>query len=137
MPTTPPSWTYFWTMELPSTTASVSQQAPEIWYPTWPGSGEATCAFFTEHIHDPEYFGLKSLLKTGYLFGIQHIYGDLTRADGKDPLDFPAFLKNPTEYEAVVTNALTGKPEYFGKDAMKQDDYRPIMAFSSIPSFSV
>ncbi len=90
--------------------------------------------FFTEHIHDPEYFGLKSLLKTGDLFGIQHIYGDLTRADGKDPLDFPAFLRNPTEYEAVVTNALTGKPEYFGKDAMKQDDYRLIMASSSIPA---
>ena len=89
--------------------------------------------FFTEHIHDPEYFGLKSLLKTGNLFGIQHIYGDLTRANGKDPLDFPEFLKNPAEYEAVVTNALTGKPEYFGKDAMQQDDYRLIMASSSIP----
>lgn len=89
--------------------------------------------FFTEHIHDPEYFGLKSLMKTGDLFGIQHIYGDLTRADGKDPLDFPAFLANPTEYEAVVTNALTGRPEYFGKDAMKQDDYRLIMASSAIP----
>ena len=89
--------------------------------------------FFTEHMHDPEYFGIKSLLKTGNLFGIQHIYGDLTRKDGKDPFDFPAFLKNPTEYEAVVTNALTGKPEYFGKDATKQDDYRLIMASSAIP----
>ena len=90
--------------------------------------------FFTEHIHDPEYFGLRSLLKTGDLFGIQHIYGDLTRADGKDPLDFPAFLNNPTEYEAEVTNALTGRPEYFGKEAMKQDDYRLIMASSAIPA---
>lgn len=90
--------------------------------------------FFTEHIHDPEYFGLRSLLKTGDLFGIHHIYGDLTRAGGKDPLDFPAFLNNPTEYEAVVTNALTGKPEYFGKEAMKQDDYRLIMASSAIPA---
>lgn len=89
--------------------------------------------FFTEHIHDPEYFGLRSLLKTGDLFGIRHIYGDLTRAGGKDPLDFPAFLENPAEYEAAVTNALTGAPEYFGKDAMKQDDYRLIMASSAIP----
>lgn len=89
--------------------------------------------FFTEHIHDPEYFGLKSLLKTGDLFGIQHIYGDLTQANGKDPLNFQALLKNPTKYEAVATNALTGKPEYFGKDAMKQDDYRLIMASSAIP----
>ena len=49
-------------------------------------------------------------------------------------LDFPAFLNNPTEYEAVVTNALTGRPEYFGKEAMKQDDYRLIMASSAIPA---
>lgn len=36
--------------------------------------------FFTDHIHSPDYFGLKSLLKTGDLFGLKYIYGDLTRA---------------------------------------------------------
>ena len=89
--------------------------------------------FFTEHIHSSRYFGLKSLLKTGNLFGLQYIYGELTCRDGKDPLDFSAFCKNPTAYEAVVTNALTGKPEYFGREMMKQDDYRLIMASSAIP----
>lgn len=89
--------------------------------------------FFTEHIHSPRYFGLKSLMKTGDLFGLQYIYGGLTCAEGQDPLDFNAFMKNPAEYEAVVTNALTGKPEYFGREMMKQDDYRLIMASSAIP----
>ena len=89
--------------------------------------------FFTDHIHSSSYFGLKSLLKTGDLFGLKYIYGELTRRDGKDPLDFPALMKNPMEYEAVVTNALTGKPEYYGKERMKQDDYRLIMASSAIP----
>lgn len=89
--------------------------------------------FFTDHIHSPRYFGLKSLLKTGDLFGLQYIYGELTRAEGQDPLDFPAFMHNPSEYEAVVTNAVTGKPEYFGREMMKQDDYRLIMASSAIP----
>lgn len=79
--------------------------------------------FFTEYIHAPEYFGLKSLLKTGDLFGIRHICGDLTREDVKAPLDFPTFLQNSTEY-------VTGEAEYFGKDAMKQDAYRLIMASS-------
>lgn len=97
------------------------------------GQRERNLRFFTEHLHDPEYFGVQSLIKSGDIFGIRHIYGDLTRADGKDPLDFPAFLNNPAEYEAVVTNALTGKPEYFGKSVMKQDDYRLIMASSAIP----
>ena len=90
--------------------------------------------FFTEHIHSPDYFGLRSLLKTGDLFGLQYIYGALTNSTGEDPLDFPAIMKNPAEYQVVVTNALTGKPEYFGKEGMKQDDYRLVMASCAIPA---
>lgn len=92
--------------------------------------------FFTEHIHSSKYFGLKSLLKTGELFGLQYIYGELTRTGGKDPLDFQAFMENPAEYEAVVTNALTGKPEYYGRELIRKDDYRLIMASSAIPMAS-
>ena len=90
--------------------------------------------FFTEHIHNPDYFGLRSFLKTGDLFGLQYIYGTLTNSMGKDPLDFPTLKNNPAEYEVVVTNALTGKAEYFGKETMVQDDYRLIMASSAIPA---
>ena len=90
--------------------------------------------FFTEHIHNPGYFGLRSFLKTGNLFGLQYIYGTLTNSTGKDPLDFPTLKNNPAEYEVVVTNALTGKAEYFGKETMAQDDYRLIMASSAIPA---
>ena len=90
--------------------------------------------FFTEHIHSPVYFGLRSFLKTGNLFGLQYIYGTLTNSTGKDPLDFPTLKNNPAEYEVVVTNALTGKAEYFGKETMAQDDYRLIMASSAIPA---
>lgn len=89
--------------------------------------------FFTEHTHSSNYFGIKSLVKTGNLFGLQYIYGELTRTGGKDPLDYPAFLNNPAVYEAVVTNALTGQPEYFGREKMGLDDYRLIMASSAIP----
>lgn len=90
--------------------------------------------FFTEHIHSPKYFGIRSLLKTGNLFGLQYIYGELTNSTGKDPLDFRAIMKNPVKYEVAATNALTGKAEYFGKEDMKQDDYRPVMASSAIPA---
>lgn len=90
--------------------------------------------FFTDHIHSSKYFGVKSLLRTGNLFGLEYIYGELTRSTGKDPLDFPALMKNPAKYEVAATNALTGKAEYFGKEDMKQDDYRPIMASSAIPA---
>ena len=86
--------------------------------------------FFTEHIHSQN---LRSLLKTGDLFGLKYIYGELTRKEGEDPLDFPALMNNPAEYEIVVTNALTGLPEYYGREMMAQDDYRLIMASSAIP----
>ncbi len=90
--------------------------------------------FFTDHIHSPKYFGLKSLLRTGNLFGLDYIYSELTNSTGEDPLDFAAIMKNPTEYEVVATNALTGEAKYFGKEDMKQDDYKPIMASSAIPA---
>lgn len=90
--------------------------------------------FFTEHIHSSKYFGIKSLLTTGNLFGLQYIYGELTNSTGKDPLDFPAIMKNPAVYQVVATNAMTGEAEYFGKEDMKQDDYRPIMASCAIPA---
>ncbi|MBU5433262.1 patatin family protein [Intestinimonas sp. MSJ-38] len=89
--------------------------------------------FFTDHIHSPEYFGIKSVVKTGELFGMQYIYGKLSCAAGEDPLNYPALLENPAEYQVVVTNAKTGQPEYFGKEMVKQDDYRLIMASSAIP----
>ncbi len=37
-------------------------------------------------------------------------------------------VENPAEFELVATDAATGKPVYFTKDDMKQDDYRAIMA---------
>lgn len=90
--------------------------------------------FYTDHIHEPSYFGPKSLLKTGDLFGLQYIYGTLTNSDGGDPLDFPALMKNPAQYYVVATHAETGKPVYFPKKSMRQDDYRHIMASCALPA---
>ena len=92
--------------------------------------------FFTDHIHSPDYFGLRSLARTGNLFGLKYIYCDLSSSAGADPFDFPAFMANPADYRAVVTNALTGKAEYFGREMLKLNDYRLFMASSAIPVVS-
>ena len=42
-------------------------------------------------------------------------------------------MESATQYQLAVTNAATGQPEYFGKEDMKQDDYRLIMASCAIP----
>ena len=90
--------------------------------------------FYTEHVGDPRYFGLRSFFKTGDIFGLEYIYGDLTNSDGKDPIDYQAILDSPMEFKIVATNALTGKPEYFDKSQMIKDDYRHIMASCAIPA---
>lgn len=90
--------------------------------------------FYTTHIHEPGYFGVHSLRKTGNLFGLEHIYGTLTNKGGSDELDYDALMANPTEYYIVATDAATGQPAYFTKVDLKPDDYRPIMASSAIPA---
>ncbi len=90
--------------------------------------------FYTEHISDPMYFGMKSFLKTGNLFNLQYIYGEISASNGKDPLDYDTFLKDQTEFYMVATSAKTGQPVYFAKDQVTKDDYRIIMASSAIPA---
>lgn len=90
--------------------------------------------FYTDHINEPGYFGLRSFLKTGNIFGLSYIYGDLTNSDGADPLDYQAIMDNPAEYYIVATDAETGKPVYFSKYDMIKDDYRHIMASCALPA---
>ena len=90
--------------------------------------------FYTDHIHEPGYFGFKSWLTTGDLFGLQYIYGTLSNEGGADALDFQAILANPCVFEAVATDAATGEPHYFTKADMGPRDFRAIMASSAIPA---
>lgn len=89
--------------------------------------------FYCEHSKDPQYFGMKNYRKTGSLFGLQYIYGELSNSGGKDPLDFDALAKNPCEFVVVATDEH-GKPAYFGKEDMAKDRYDAIMASSALPA---
>ena len=90
--------------------------------------------FYTEYCAEPDYFGPKALLESGSLFNLQYIYGTITNSGGKNPLDFPKALADPTEFVIVTSDAKTGKPVYFHKEDMAQDDYRVIMASCAIPA---
>ena len=98
------------------------------------GQRDRNRRFYTDYCSEPDYFGPTAFLKTGNLFNLQYIYGTITNSDGKDPLDFTAAAANPTEFVIVTTDAQTGKPAYFHKEDMKQDDYRVIMASCAIPA---
>ncbi|MCR5417002.1 MAG: patatin family protein [Pseudobutyrivibrio sp.] len=89
--------------------------------------------FYTDHIKEPGYFGLKSYLKCHNLFGLQYIYGTLSNSDGADALDYKHLIMNRTEFLIVATDAETGEARYFHKEEMPKDDYRVIMASSALP----
>lgn len=54
--------------------------------------------FYTVHLDDPRYLSVRSLLRTGNLFGLEYIYGTLTNSDGADPIDYDAIMKNPANF---------------------------------------
>ena len=89
--------------------------------------------FYTEHLKEPGYFGIRSYFKTGNLFGLDYIYRTLSNSDGADPLDFSAFSQNKTPFFSVATNAVTGEAVYFSRDLIQKDDYSHIIASCSLP----
>lgn len=77
-----------------------------------------------------EYFGLKTLLKTGYLFDMDKAFWDLPNSFF--PFDYDAYFANTeTEREYAATNCLTGKAEYL-KD--KTGDRRHLMKIAQASS---
>lgn len=91
--------------------------------------------FYTEHLSDPRYLSIRSLLHTGNLFGLEYIYGTLTNSDGKDPIDYDAIMNNPSEFYMPATDAVTGKSTYFSKYDIIRDNYKTIMATCALPGF--
>lgn len=97
------------------------------------GQRERNKRFYCDYSSDPEYFGVKSFVKTGNLFGLDYIYGTLTEEGGKDPLDYEAMMKNPAEFECPATDVETGRPHYFTKKDIHPNDYSVIKATCAIP----
>lgn len=89
--------------------------------------------FYVEHSQDKRYISFDNFFKTGSLFGLQYIYGDLTNEGGRDPLDYDAMMANPMEMWFPATDAQTGQARYFNKQEVVRNDYRPIMASCCLP----
>ncbi|MCR5785986.1 MAG: patatin family protein [Eubacterium sp.] len=97
------------------------------------GQRERNLRFYERHMHDKAYFGPISFAKTGSLFNLDFIYSTLSNSDGRDPLDFDAIKRNPSEFKMVATEAQSGLPHYFTKDELYQDDYTCIKASCALP----
>lgn len=83
---------------------------------------------------DPRYCSVRSLMKTGDLYGAEFCYDELPNE--LDPFDYDTFERNPMEFWCVTTDVETGKARY---DLMKDgrgDDMKLMRASASMPLVS-
>lgn len=89
--------------------------------------------FYTEYAFRKQYMSLRNfILKKSYV-DMDYVYGTLCNTGGEYPVNYPALRDNPMEFLIVATDAQTGQTKYFDKTDIRQDDYRILMASSSIP----
>ncbi len=89
--------------------------------------------YYRKYLKDPRFFSLQSWIRTGDIAGADFCYRELP--EKLDVYDNEAFMKRQTPFYAVLTNVITGKPEYIRlTDMNAQIDY--IRASASLPYFS-
>lgn len=82
------------------------------------------------YIGDRRYLSWSNYIKTGSLFGMDFLYEEIPQK--LDPFDYESFFKNPCDFKVGVTNAETGKAEFYGKASL-HDGAIVLKASSSIP----
>ena len=90
--------------------------------------------YYTEYNLRGESMSFRNYAKSRNFVDLEYIYGVLSNEGGEYPLDFRSAVRNPSEFRIVATDALTGKPHYFDKTDMRQDDYGAIKASSCVPA---
>ena len=83
---------------------------------------------------DPRYMSLRSLLRTGDLYGAEFCYRTLP--DELDPFDREAFRENPTAFYIGATNVHTGKAVYHLCMDGEETDIQWMRASASMPLVS-
>ncbi len=89
--------------------------------------------FYTRHNISKESISLKNMIFKHSLVDLDHIYVTISNHDGIDPFDYEAFRDSRKQMITVATSAETGRPVYFEKSQMQQDDYRILSASCNLP----
>lgn len=88
--------------------------------------------FYVEYSARKEYMSVQNFLRKKSNIDMDYVYGTLSNSDGENPLDYDTFIKSPKEFLAVATDAETGEPAYFGKEAMPLNEYNVLKASCAI-----
>lgn len=97
------------------------------------GQARRNRRFFEVYSQRRQYMSWGNWIHRGSFLDLDYIYGTLSVSGGEDPLDRAAILANPMELLVVATEAWSGKPRYFSKEALHPNDYRVLKASSAIP----
>ena len=84
--------------------------------------------------HDPRYSGVRSLLRTGDIYGAEFCYH--TIPEQLDPFDYDTFERNPMEFYVVCTDVETGKPVYHNMPHGRAGEMEWLQASASMPLVS-
>ncbi|HIT69702.1 MAG TPA: patatin family protein [Candidatus Aphodomonas merdavium] len=86
------------------------------------------------YCRDPRYCSLRSLVRTGDLYGVDFCYRVIPME--LDPFDVETFARNPMPFYAVCTDLRTGKPVYHLLQNGGEEDMAWIRASASMPMVS-
>ncbi|HJJ38745.1 MAG TPA: patatin family protein [Methanocorpusculum sp.] len=85
------------------------------------------------YAHDKRYFSVRSLFKTGNMFGIEFIFKTLTHE--LEPYDFETAKNNPAKFYVGVINVKTAESEYLQiRDV--DEEYMKLAATMALPIIS-
>lgn len=93
-----------------------------------------TIRYNMKYIKNPEYCSLRSLIKTGDMFGRDFCYRKIPNE--LDVFDNEAFMKNPLKFYVVTTDINTGKALYKPIDSADEEGLEWMRASASMPLVS-
>lgn len=88
----------------------------------------------TTYCRDPRFISLRSLIKTGDLFGEQFCYHEIPNV--LDPFDTETFKANPMDFYVACTDVHTGEPVYQLCNKGDEEDIQWMRASASMPLVS-
>lgn len=89
--------------------------------------------FYMEYSQRPQYMSLRNFVRTRNYLDLDYIYGTLSVTGGENPLNYKGIVANPADMAVVATCEDTGRPRYFSKEDLSQDNYDILKATAAIP----
>ena len=84
-----------------------------------------------KYSRDPRYMSMRSLIRTGDMFGIDFCYRELPET--LNPFDNETFESSSTEYYVTCTDVETGQPVYHRCPSLRGDRIDWVRASASMP----